>query len=193
MDTLLSLDYHLFQTINSLTNRWQILDWVGIFFAKYLIWVIVAIFLIWWLNLAKTKTSDNWPVEGKRKWLIFGSVSLPAVLSILINQLLAIIHFRDRPFLNLNIQKLVEPFSEKSFPSDHSAIAFAISMAVFFYNKKLSVILFFLSFLVSVGRIFAGVHYPLDIVAGSMVGIIMAIVIRCLLKEMIKRKKEIKK
>ena len=81
MQNILNLDYQIFQAINSLSGRWQILDWLGIFFAKYLIFIIFFIIAVWWIRIAKTKSSENWPIEGKRKWLIFGSVALPTVLS----------------------------------------------------------------------------------------------------------------
>ncbi len=182
MDIILQADHQLFQAINSLAGRWQFLDWLGIFCAKFLIWVIFIIVAIWWLNLARTRASHNWPIEGKRKWLIFGSVSLSLVLSVLINQLLAMVKFRSRPFLNFNINKLIEPLSEKSFPSDHATVAFAISTAVFFYNKKLGSVLIFLSVLISIGRIFAGVHYPIDIIGGMIVGGGVALTINQILK-----------
>ncbi len=176
MQQILNLDYQIFQAINSLSGKWQVLDWFGIFCAKYLIFVVFLIFVIWWIKITKTRSSENWPIEGKRKWLIFGSVTLPAVLSFLVNQLLALIKFRGRPFLNLDINKLVEPLSEKSFPSDHSAIAFAIAVAVYFHNKKLGKILLVLAFLIALGRIFGGVHYPIDVIGGAVVGTVLAFV-----------------
>ncbi|MBU4360443.1 phosphatase PAP2 family protein [Candidatus Parcubacteria bacterium] len=176
MQYILNLDYQIFQAINSLSGKWQVLDWFGIFCAKYLIWIMFLVFVIWWIKLAKTRSSEDWPVEGKRKWLIFGSVGLPVVLSFFINQLLAMIRFRDRPFLNLNISKLVEPLSEKSFPSDHSAMAFAIAVAVYFHNKKLGEILLVLAFLVALGRVYTGVHYPIDVVAGAIVGTVLSVI-----------------
>ena len=95
---------------------------------------------------------------------------------ILTNQLLAMIKFRDRPFYHLNINKLIEPLSEKSFPSDHAAVAFAIAVAIYFYNKKLGSILIFCAFLISLARIYGGVHYPLDVIAGAIVGTLFSIV-----------------
>lgn len=177
MQSILNFDYQIFQAINSLSGKWQILDWIGIFCAKYLIFVIAGIVVIWWLAMHKTKPSNNWPIEGKRKWLVFGTISLSVVASVLVNQILATLKFRERPFLTLNINKLVEPFSEKSFPSDHATVAFAISMAVFFYNKKLGSILMCLSFLIALGRIFAGVHYPVDVIAGAVLGMVASLIV----------------
>jgi len=172
---LLHLDYQIFEFINGLSGHSRILDFFGIFCAKYLIFVIGGVVAGWWLGLHKTKPSLAWPIEGRRKWLIFGNVSLSVLLAMLLNYVLGFLKFRNRPFVNLHTGRLVNPFSEKSFPSDHAAVAFAIAASVFLYDKKLGIVLMFLSLLVGLGRIYAGVHYPLDIVGGIVVGVVSAV------------------
>lgn len=177
MSWFLQLDHQLFQFINSLAGRWQFLDWLGIFCAKYLIYVIFIIVIAWWLDLHRTKPSTHWPLEGRKKWLVFGHLSLSVGLALLANQLLALIRFRVRPFMDMQINKLInKPFSEKSFPSDHTSFAFAMAVVVFCYNKKLGIVLLILSLLVGLSRIYVGVHYPLDILGGIVVGSLAAIV-----------------
>lgn len=172
---MLNLDYQIFKLINDLAGKSQLLDFVGIFCAKYLIFVIAGVVLGWWLGLHKTKPTLAWPIIGRRKWLIFGNVSLSILLTMLLNYVLGFLKFRSRPFVSLHTGRLVNPFSEKSFPSDHAAVAFAIALAVFLYDKKLGIVLMFLSVLVGLGRIYAGVHYPLDVVGGILVGAISAV------------------
>ncbi len=176
MSPILNLDYKIFDAINSLAGQWKILDLFGIFCAKYLIFVIAGIVAGWWLGLHKTKTSPAWPLEGKRKWLAFGHLSLSVLLSILLNYILGFIKFRTRPFFaHSDTTRLVNPLSEKSFPSDHTAVALAAALAVFFYHKKLGILLMFLALLVGVARIYTGVHYPLDVLGGIVVGIVSAL------------------
>jgi len=174
MDWILNLDYQIFQAINSLAGKWQVLDYFGILCAKYLIFVIAGAIVGWWISMHKTRPTHTWPIEGKKKWLIFGNVSLSVLLSILISYVLGFIKFRTRPFMSLNIKQLVNPLSEKSFPSDHTTVVFAASMVVFFYNKKLGAFLLFLALLVGLARIYVGVHYPLDVLGGIVVGIFSA-------------------
>lgn len=64
-----------------------------------------------------------------------------------------------------------------SFPSGHAAFYFALSMAVYLYNKKLGVILFVVSLIMGIARIYAGVHWPSDILGGIVVGVITALVV----------------
>jgi len=183
MEAFLNLDYSIFSAINSLAGQNQILDYLAIFCAKYLIWIILSAGIGWWMGLHKTRTSKNWPLEGKKKWLIFGNLALPVVVAMFINQVLGFIKFRERPLVNLQINKLINrPLTEKSFPSDHTTIVFALSMAIFFYNKKLGSLLLFLSLLVGLSRIYTGVHYPLDVYGGAIVGILTSIIFYLILK-----------
>jgi undecaprenyl-diphosphatase len=171
---LLNLDYQLFNSIYSLSGQSRLLDFFGIFCAKYLIFVIAGIVVGWWLGLHKTKPSFSWPLIGRRKWLIFGNASLSVLLTMLLNYALGFLKFRNRPFVSFNTGRLVNPFSEKSFPSDHTAVAFALAASIFFFDKKLGVVLMILALFVGLGRIYAGVHYPFDVLGGILVGVLSA-------------------
>ena len=61
--------------------------------------------------------------------------------------------------------------AEPSFPSGHAAFYFAIATIVYFYNKKAGLGFFLASFLISISRVFVGIHWPADIMAGALVGI----------------------
>ena len=136
------------------------------------------IVIIWWLKL-------NWPKENfyhffkdKQKWLILSHVSLSVLISFLISQLIGLLYFRPRPFIsNFQVVNDINPLSEKSFPSDHTTIAFALAAAVYCSHKKLGIFLLILAFLVGFGRIYTGVHYPLDVLGGILVGIISALLV----------------
>ncbi len=179
---LIELDHIIFYNINGLAGKYPTLDYFGIFFAKYLIWLMVFIILVWWFSLQRTRPSGNWPYEGKKKWLIFGQILVGVGLVVLINQLLSLIHFRERPFINLDVLNLLGiPLSQKSFPSDHAAISFAMALAIIFYNKKLGWFLLVSAILVSFGRIFVGVHYPLDVLGGFVIAALTILFINWLM------------
>ncbi len=72
-----------------------------------------------------------------------------------------------------------------SFPSGHTSSAFTFAMALTLVFKKVctkattikaSVVAFVFAFLMGVSRIYVGVHYPTDVIAGTVVGIIYAII-----------------
>ncbi|WP_372973689.1 phosphatase PAP2 family protein [Muriicola sp.] len=75
------------------------------------------------------------------------------------------------------IRVLLRP-EDYSFFSGHAANSFAITtLVVLFLRKKLPwVYVFFIwPLLFSLSRIYVGVHYPLDLIAGSLVGVFMAV------------------
>jgi membrane-associated phospholipid phosphatase len=65
-----------------------------------------------------------------------------------------------------------------SFPSDHAAVFFALSTALWLASKRVGAIFYGWSiFIVCLPRMFAGMHYASDIIAGASIGIVVATVI----------------
>jgi len=79
-------------------------------------------------------------------------------------------YHHPRPFDVLAVKQLV-PESGYSFPSGHAAFYFALSTGVCLYNKKLGAGFFIVSALMGIARIFAGIHWPADILGGALIGI----------------------
>ena len=64
----------------------------------------------------------------------------------------------------------VPPSFDPSFPSDHSTAAFAIAFAVFFLSRKVGIGFLVAATMVALSRVFVGLHYPSDVVAGVLIG-----------------------
>jgi undecaprenyl-diphosphatase len=76
---------------------------------------------------------------------------------------------RKRPALD--IQASVPP-DRFSFPSGHTAAAFAVAVAMTGTMPLLVPPLLVLAIIVGYGRMYLGVHYPLDVGAGAAVGLL---------------------
>lgn len=78
---------------------------------------------------------------------------------------------RPRPFLFWeNITVLFERPANHSFPSGHSAVIFAAAFLLsHFYGRKMRW-MYAAAVWVAVTRLYVGVHYPTDLIAGAMVG-----------------------
>lgn len=153
------MDFFLFSAINAWAGRFALLDGVGIFFAR------TAIFLIPGLAF----------FDAKMALPLLARMVLASALAFATNSVIALLYFRPRPFLSLpDVHQLISLhfLNSKSFPSDHTAISFAMAMMVAFAYPKLGVAAFLVAFLIGVSRIFVGVHYPLDIFGGIVVGIL---------------------
>ena len=87
----------------------------------------------------------------------------------------------DRPF---EVHESAREAAEKvfymphdpSFPANIAAVTFGAAMGMFFYNRRAAVPLLAIGFAWSFARVYAGVHYPLDILGGAVIGVIMAYV-----------------
>lgn len=107
----------------------------------------------------------------KRKWGIMILASL-AVTALLANVIIKPAVARIRPFDALQLPILIPPPLDYSFPSGHTAAAFAAATAGILQNKKLGVSLFIFAFLMAFSRLYLSVHYPSDVLAGALIGVL---------------------
>jgi undecaprenyl-diphosphatase len=90
---------------------------------------------------------------------------------------------RFRPCHDPIIQHIVHVVSDcggqYGFASSHAANCFALTATFYLLkiNAKLSIFLFFWAIIVSYSRIYVGVHFPTDLLAGALVGILISIIL----------------
>ena len=156
-----AVDYFISTALISLVGRWAFLDLIAVFFAQYAgygLLIFLTLLLLW--------KRVNWPV--------FAQALLAAFISrgILV-ETIRFFWFRARPFEALSFSPLVQKLTEvsSSFPSGHAAFYFAISTVVFLRSKKLGSMFLGVSFLMGVARIYGGVHWASDVLAGALLGI----------------------
>jgi len=165
------MDYFVFQQINSLAGKFVCLDSLGIYLAEHfehVLWFCLVLFLL--KNLRK-----YWS-------MIIKGLAAGILARFGIVELIRFLWERPRPFIENNVNLLVEAANKASFPSGHAAFYFALSTVIFLYNKKAGILFFIASFLISISRVFVGIHWPLDILAGALVGIFSGWLILKILK-----------
>jgi undecaprenyl-diphosphatase len=78
---------------------------------------------------------------------------------------------RARPFIDdTEVAPLIKTPSSSSFPSGHSATAAAGVLTLSAVYPSFAAALIFSGFLVALSRVYLGVHYPFDVLAGIFIG-----------------------
>jgi undecaprenyl-diphosphatase len=164
------VDYRVYHAINVFVGHHT---WLGRTLGVVESWSVPAIAVstcaLWLLSR---------PGAG-RKWKLSCASALGAsALALLLNQLVADVWDRARPFAAHPGAHVWGPRShDASFPSDHAGAAFAIAFAVFLYDRVVGSIFLAAATVIGVGRVFIGVHYPGDVLAGAVVGLVAAVVV----------------
>lgn len=83
---------------------------------------------------------------------------------------------RTRPFVRFGLEPLLSHEANGSCPSNHAASAMIISLAFWLISPYISIVLIIIAFFTGISRICAGVHYPLDVLIGWLIGGITGVV-----------------
>ena len=158
-------ELQMLDAIQTITN--PILDvimkYVTLFGDKGIFWFSLALLL---LIIPKTRRAGL--------CLLFSLLIEALICDVTLKKLVA----RVRPYeVNTQIQLIVKRLSDYSFPSGHTGLCFAgaVSFLLSEKNKKPGVLALILAVLVAFSRLYLYVHYPTDVLAGIVVGVVSGI------------------
>lgn len=160
----------IFFDLYSLAHQSTFLDGLIIFFAKYFPF-LVLIFAIFFLLLHhEVLTFKNQFKNFTKRWREIFFVSFSVIFAWVSSLVLKLIFQVPRPFIKFsNINPLITPM-DYSFPSGHSAFFMAIAVAIFLCHKRVGYIFIICAILIGLSRIVAGIHFPLDVFVGWILG-----------------------
>ena len=158
---LTTLDEKLFYKIHSITVKYdKIGRWMAVitqlsskmFFSLYIAFIVLML-------------------------LKMDEILIPFVIgpgaSYLITKMIRISFKRDRPFVKLKIKHYIQHEKDSSFPSMHAMSAFSIATAIYLANPIMGCIAYIIAILTGISRIIVGVHFPLDVICGGGIGILV--------------------
>lgn len=109
---------------------------------------------------------------------IFLIMPLFLYVTLLVNFIIKVSIKRERLVHHeAQLKPLVGVPSSKSFPSSHSAMSFAAAIFMTHFHPDLWPLFFGLALIMSWSRVYVGVHYPSDVLAGMVVGLVMGMVL----------------
>lgn len=153
-------DEWIFLFFNSRGKRHPLLDWLmlGLTQLGHLIFALILALVFYFTEIKFFAYS-----------LVFGVITLGLMIEIM-----KLYIRRARPYIRLKKIRIVGPkASGRSFPSGHTGQAFFLaSLIVHYYhaNIYLLILLYATALLVGITRIYVGMHYPRDVLAGAILG-----------------------
>jgi undecaprenyl-diphosphatase len=173
-----AFDTHILHFLNSFTHRsWTLDAFVMMFVSDDLLKGAVMMSMFWWAWVRRdAKTEEH------RAVLVFGMFTCLA--SVCFARLMTLkLPFRVRPLhnpeLHFQLPYSLDPATLagwSSFPSDHMVLYTCVAMSIWLVNRRVgTVALLFALIGTGIPRIYAGFHYPTDILGGMAVGAAFAL------------------
>ncbi len=163
------MDLSVFNAIHGIAGQLGILDALIIFCAKYLGYFLIlgaAIFIY---------REKDW----HKRFYYFALTALTIIVSRgILTETIRFLYFRARPFAAMGFQPLVNhSAAAASFPSGHAAFYFALALVMISIDKKRGWFYLAGAALIGLARVAAGVHWPSDILAGAITGLVSFFVV----------------
>jgi undecaprenyl-diphosphatase len=174
-----SIDIWLFLAVNQFVGTSYLRDNIINEISRNEVFKGLPVFMAWWgLWFAGTRSTTT------RIGLL--TVVVTSMIAIIVGRLLAmVLPFRLRPIHDPELgaitpygisAKTLQDWS--SMPSDNAVFFFSLAVGMFLVHRLAGKLLIFHAILIiSLPRIYMGVHYPGDILAGAAIGALMAVVL----------------
>ncbi|HEX5411616.1 MAG TPA: phosphatase PAP2 family protein [Terriglobia bacterium] len=169
-------DHSILHFLNSFAGRSWIADATLVQIAdnNFLVGaVLMAMF--WWAWITYGKKGS-----AKRE-ILAANLGMCAVAVDLARVLALALPYRERPIrsplLHFNYPFTADPESLihwSSFPSDHAVLDFCIATGLWMVSRRLGILAISYALLTNAPRIYAGTHFPTDVIAGAALGAAMA-------------------
>ncbi len=156
------MNYHLFSLINGWAGRSDGLDDVMEFLATTLIYVVFAGAFVLGAQAL---------VRRRIRALVLVGASLAVAFAVAM--VLSRLNDQVRPFQTHHVHQLIAHEPGVSLPSDHATAAFTIAVAIAaFLHRGWSILLGAGALAIGFARVWVGVHYPGDILAGLVIAVL---------------------
>jgi undecaprenyl-diphosphatase len=168
-------DSFILTFLNQFAHRWYALDSAMVFLAENSLvkgGFIAAV--LWWIWFDLQDRS-------RHEEILISTLAASAVAVLAARALALALPFSTRPLYDpdLHFQQAFNVESIhldgwSSFPSDHAALFFALATGIFVSYRGMGVLAFLHAFfIVSLPRVYLGIHYPTDVIVGAMMGSII--------------------
>jgi len=133
------------------------------FLASILIWLMFFGLIVLWV------------VDGKIKKETVIHAVFSCFIAWSISELIKYVFPTLRPFqFDGTLPLTITIPTDGAFPSGHTALSFALAVTILKHDRKVGILYLIMAGLVGIARIVAHVHYPIDIIGGALIGIVVS-------------------
>lgn len=167
-------DHSIVVFVNQFAQKWQTFDAIVVFFSNSDLMKGGVVLAAWWWAWSR-RNGDS---RTNRSYLL--SALVGAVVALVIARVLAhALPLRTRPILDPSLQFRVPTGAPdqsnwtiwSSFPSDHASLFFALMTGAWLAWRRGGILLMiYVIIFICLPRIYIGIHYPTDILAGAALG-----------------------
>ncbi|PRS45073.1 undecaprenyl-diphosphatase [Bacillus sp. NMCC46] len=157
---------NLFRWVNQLSIDHGYLNPLFIGLAEYTVLLAALMCLfIWFQNRSRTN----------RRVVV--SAGFTFILAELIGKIAGIFYSNQQPFAEMShVNLLIQKEVNNSFPSDHTIFIFSVCLIFWLFHKR-HVYWLIIACAVGFSRIWVGVHYPFDVLAGAVMACLTAVAV----------------
>jgi undecaprenyl-diphosphatase len=157
----MSINNQIFFFFYNLSHQSIFFDKLVIFFADifpYIVILLAVIYLFFY----------------KKDWKDFFIIFISSGFAWFVSYILKYLFHTSRPFDVF--PQITSLFGETgyAFPSGHATFFMALAVALFFSHKKVGYVFMFFALIIGIARIISGVHFPIDILGGFILGSLVA-------------------
>ncbi|WP_366296801.1 undecaprenyl-diphosphatase [Paenibacillus sp. AN1007] len=160
VDFLFQLDIDIFRAINGLGRQFPFLNPAAVIAAEYMMYLLALAMLIYWFT------------RSMQHRMMVIQAGLAFIMAEIIGKTMGLLYEHYQPFAVLpNVNKLIDRSIDNSFPSDHTILFFSVAFSFWLVRKKEGWLWLLLAICGAISRVWVGVHYPIDIIVGALIGI----------------------
>lgn len=163
------LNTGLLEFINNAAGYYRPLDILFITITSDYTIAIVGLVVAYYVGIYIPLQQQGFARARAFRYAIMAGLSI--VLTWVVVAIIKVAIAFPRPYQTIaSIHTLISLPDSYSFPSAHAALTMALATSVYFKHRRLGELLFAFAFIVGLSRIYVGVHYPLDVGVGFLIG-----------------------
>lgn len=148
----------------------KIIAFLAVYF-PYIAIFVAGIFLLMHHEVLKAENPFQVFLQKKKEILMS---FFTGVLAYILSYVLKLLFHSPRPFDLFSQVKSLIPETGYAFPSGHATFFMALAVSFYFFHKKAGYVFMAFAVIIGLARIIAGVHFPIDILGGFALGVLVA-------------------